>query len=169
MKKWDEKLADLSSRLADLSQKTADASADAKAARELKEEVIRDRISTAKGNVVALQENIRIATEEKKSRFSSALLKAQMTMEAKIQQRKEAKDKKHYENYIDEQLNYILDSFESASYLIQNAQLAILETVQAIDEYSAKYGDAEDEAEETETAEEAPETTEEAAEEQTEA
>ena len=64
IKRWDEKLADLSANLARLSQKAADASEDAKAARELRQETITDRIGTAKGNVAAFQERIRIAGEE---------------------------------------------------------------------------------------------------------
>ena len=46
MKRWDEKLADLSKRLADLSEKAAVASEDAKEARELKN---RDKGQTAQG------------------------------------------------------------------------------------------------------------------------
>ena len=164
MKKWDEKLADLSSDLARLSEKAADASADAKAARELRQETINDKISTARGNVVAFQERMRIANDERKSKFSSNLLKAQMTIEEKIRQRKERKDKRLLETYIDDQISYIYENFETASYLISNAQLAILETVEAIDEYNAKYIAAEETP-----AEEAAEEEETQAEEETEA
>ena len=142
MKKWDEKLADLSTDLAKLSQKAADASEDAKTAREMRQEAINDRISTAKGNVVAFQEKVRIASDERKGKISSALLKAQMTMEERIRQRKEKKNRKLFEAYIDDQISYISENFETASYLISSAQLAILETIEAIDEYNAKYGEA---------------------------
>ena len=148
IKRWDEKLADLSADLARLSQKAADASADAKAARQLRQETINDRIGTAKGNVAAFQERIRIAGEEKKSKLGSALLKAQMTLEEKRRQRKEAKDKKHFESYIDDQISYIYENFDSATYLIETAQLAILETLEAIDEYNAKFGAEEETPEE---------------------
>ena len=154
IKRWDEKLADLSVNLARLSQKAADASEDAKAARELRQETINDRIGTAKGNVAAFQERIRIAGEEKKSKLGSALLKAQMTLEEKKRQRKEAKDKKHFESYIDDQISYIYENFETATYLIETAQLAILETLEAIDEYNAKYGTEEEAPEEAAAAEE---------------
>ena len=167
MKKWDEKLADLSTNLAQLSQKAADASADAKTARELRQDAIDDRISTARGNVVAFQERMRIANEEKKSRLGSALLKAQMTLEERIRQRREKKDQKHFEKYIDDQISYIYENFDTASYLIENAQLAILETVEAIDEYNVKYAAAED-APEEEAAEETEDAPEEEAAEETE-
>ena len=147
MKKWDEKLADLSANLADLSKKTADAAEEAKFARELKEEAIQDRISTVKGNVAAFRENVRIAEEEKESKFRSAILKAQMTVEEKIKEHRETKDKRIFEAYIDDQLNYIFENFEAASYLVSNAQLALLETAEAIDEFEAKYGASEEEAE----------------------
>ena len=168
IKRWDEKLADLSSDLADLSQKAASASADAKAAREMRQEAINDRISTVKGNVAAFQERIRIAGEERKSKFSSTLLKAQMTVEEKIRQHRENRDRKQSEAYIDDQIKYIYESFESASYLISNAQLAILETVKAIDEYNEKYAEAEDAPEEETGAEEPEEPAVEEAENQTE-
>ncbi len=140
MKKWDETLADLSEDLAKLSRKTAEASEEAKTARELKEEAIKDRISTVKGNVAAFQENARLAGEEKESKFRSAVLKAQMTVEEKITEFKEKKDKKMFEAYLDAQINYIIENYETASYLVSNAQLAILETSEAIAEFEEKYG-----------------------------
>ncbi len=153
MKKWDEKLADLSTDLDRLSKKASDASEDAKAARELRQEAINDRIGTARGNVIAFQEKMRIAGEERKSRLFSALLKVQMTAEERARQRREEKDKRHLEKYIDEQINSISENFETASYLISDAQLAILETIKAIDEYSEKYGAGEaDEADGTDEA-----------------
>ena len=63
-KTWDEKLSNLSVNLADLSAKAADASEDAKAYRELREEAIKDKIATVKGNVAAAQENARLGKPE---------------------------------------------------------------------------------------------------------
>ena len=82
-KTWDEKLADLSVKLAELSKKTADASEDAKAYRELRQEAIKDKISTVKGDVAAMQENARIEEEEREGKIKSALLRARMTVKAK--------------------------------------------------------------------------------------
>ena len=161
MKRWDEKLADLSEDLAKLSEKTADASADAKAAREMRQEVVKDRISTAKGNVVALEEKIRLSGEETKGKLGGAVLAAKMAIREKHRQRKEKRDKKLLEAYIDDQIGLVYESFEAASYLISEAQLAMLQAVEAIDEYNEKYGDgaedAEDVSEEAEDAEEAEE------------
>ncbi|MBQ3278628.1 MAG: hypothetical protein IJG94_05645 [Clostridia bacterium] len=145
-KTWDEKLAALSEELEKLSKKTATAAEDAKAVRELKEDALKEMISDTKGDIAAMQENLRIADEENKSKLSSALLKAQMTVRAKIEDHKVARDKKLFEAYINDQIDYILDCYDSAAWLIANAQLAILETMDAVIEYDAKYGEKTEEA-----------------------
>ena len=147
-KKWDEKLAALSANLDELSKKTAAAAEDAKVARELREDAIQDKISTTKGDLVAMQENLRIAEEENKSKISSALLKAQMTVRARIQERREARDEKLMTLYIEDHIDYILDCYDSAALMVANAQLAILETLDALMEYDARYGGEPEAAEE---------------------
>lgn len=147
-KKWDEKLSALSVQLEELSKKTAFAAEDAKVARELREEAIQEKIATTKGDIAAMQENVRLAEEENKSKLSSALLKAQMTVRAKIEDRREARDKKLLAMYIDDHIDYILDCYDSAALLVANAQLAILETLDAAMEYEARYGEQPEAAEE---------------------
>ena len=144
VKKWDEKLADVSVKLDELSKKAAQASEEAKAARELKEESIKDKISTAKGDVAAFQDRAERSKEENRSKLSSGLIKAQMTIEAKIAEKKAAKDQKHFAAYVEDQVNYIYDCYDLASYLIANAQLALLETLDAAAEFEAKYGPVEE-------------------------
>ena len=140
-KKWDEKLSDLSVKLAELSKKTADASEDAKAYRELKQEAIQDKISTVKGDVAAMQENARIAEEERESKMKSALLKARMTMKAKHEDYVNARDKRLLENYMDDQIMYILDCYDAATLLIADAQLSILQLADALKEYDERFGE----------------------------
>ena len=140
-KKWDEKLSELSVKLDELSKKAAFAAEDAKISRELKEEAVQEKISTTKGDIAAMQENLRLAEEENKSKLSSALLKAQMSIRAKIEDRRAARDKKLLGLYIDDHIDYILDCYDSAALLIANAQLAILETLDAAMEYEARYGE----------------------------
>ena len=139
-KKWDEKLSDLSVKLAELSKKTAAASEDAKAYRELKQEAIQDKISTVKGDVAAMQENARIAEEERESKMKSALLKARMTVKAKHEDSVNARDKRLLENYMDDQIMYILDCYDAATLLIADAQLSILEFADALQEYETRFG-----------------------------
>lgn len=140
-KTWDEKLASLSQDLAELSRKTATAAEDAKAARELKDEAIKEKISDTRGDIAAMQENLRIAEEENRSKLSTALLKAQMTVRARIEGRREARDKRLLGAYIDDHIDYILDCYDSAALLVANAQLAILETLDAAMEYETRYGE----------------------------
>ena len=139
-KTWDERLANLSVKLDELSKKAAEASEDAKAYRELRTEAIQDRINTAKGNVAAMQENARLAEEEQKGKIKSALLKARMTVQAKHEDRKDARDKKRMEFYIDEEINYILDCYDAAAFLISDAELSILEVADALKEYEERFG-----------------------------
>ena len=139
-KTWDKKLSDLSIKLADLSRKTAEASEDAKAYRELRQEAIQDKISTVKGNVAAMQENARIAEEEREGKIKSALLKARMTVKAKHEDHVNARDKRLLENYMDDTILYIMDCYDSAALIIADAQLAILEFADALQEYEERFG-----------------------------
>ena len=56
-----------------------------------------------------MQENARIAGEERQGKIRSALLKARMTAKAKHEDRQEARDKRRLENYIEDEIDYILD------------------------------------------------------------
>lgn len=136
----DEKLSELSLKLAELSSKAADASEDAKVYRELRQEAIREKINTVKGNVAALQENIRMAEEEKQGKIISALLKARMTVKARHEDYVNARDKRRLENFMDAELLYILDCYESAALIVNDAQLAILEVADALREYEERFG-----------------------------
>lgn len=140
MNKIDERLAKMSEKLAEMSEKAAKASEEAKVARELREEAVSDQIATVKGDVVAFQENVRLEQEEEKSKLASALLKIQMTIEARIKERRESKDQFMMQLYVADQLDYIDECFYFATYLIQNGQLAMYDTMEAIKEYEAKYG-----------------------------
>jgi len=146
-KTWDERLANLSTKLEDLSKKAATASEDAKAYRELRQEVIDEKISTAKGNVAAMQENARLAGEEKQGKIRAELLKAQMTMKARMEDHKDARDKKRLENFIDDGILYVANCYEAAACLIADAELSILEVASALKEYDERFG-AEPETEE---------------------
>ena len=139
-KTWDERLAELSVKLGELSKKASDASEDAKVYRELRKEAIQDKISTVKGDVAAMQENARLAEEEQKGKIKSALIKARMTVQAKHEDRKDARDKKRMEYYIDEEINYILDCYDAAAFLISDAELSILEVADTLKEYEERFG-----------------------------
>ena len=139
-KTWDERLAKLSEKLGELSKKAAEASEDAKVYREMRREAIEDKISTAKGNVAAMQENARIAEEERSGKFRSAMLKVRMTARAKHEDRKEERDKRRLENYIDGEIAYILDCYDAAEFLLVDAELSIFEVAEAMKEYDERFG-----------------------------
>ena len=141
----DERLANLSVKLDELSKKAAAASEDAKVYRELRKEAIIEKITTAKGNVAALQENARIAGEEREGRIRSALLKARMTMKAKHEDHRDVRDKKRLERFIDDEILYILDCYDAAAFLIADAELSILEVADAWQEYDERFGGASEE------------------------
>ena len=145
-KTFDERLSNLSVKLGELSEKAAKASEDAKIYRELRKEAIQEKISTAKGNVAAMQENARIAEEERQGKIRSAMLKARMTARAKREDRKDARDKRRLENYIDSEIDYILDCYDAAAFIIADAQLSILEVIDALQEYEERFGGEAEEA-----------------------
>ena len=107
-------MAGLSVKLDELSKKAAAASEDAKVYRELRKEAINEKISTAKGNVAAMQENVRLAEEERQGKIRSALLKARMTAKAKHEDRMDARDKRLLEGFIEDEISYILDCYDAA-------------------------------------------------------
>ena len=146
-KAWNEKLNNLGDKLDDLSKKAAEAADDAKTYHELLQDVIDEKISTAKGNVAAMQENARLAGEEHKSKIRSEILKIRMTAKAKAEDFKDTRDKKRLERFIDDRINYVLDCYDAAALLIVDAELSILEVAKALNEYDARFGsDAEPEA-----------------------
>ena len=146
-KVWNEKLSNLSEKLDDLSKKAAEAADDAKTYHELLQDVIDEKISTAKGNVIAMQETARLAGEKHQSKIRSEILKLRMTAKAKAEDYKDARDKKRLERFIDDRINYVLDCYDAAALLIIDAELSILEAAKALQEYDARFGrDAEPEA-----------------------
>ena len=141
MAKLDERLSKLSANLADLSVRADEASKEVQAARELKEEAVKEKIETVRGDVAAMEENLRIEGEEKKGKFRSAVLKARMTVEARVEDRRAARDKRLLEDYMDTQLLHIVDCYDTACYLIAEAQLSMLELIDAANEYEQRYGE----------------------------
>ena len=139
-KTWDERLANLSVKLDELSKKAAAASEDARVYRDLRKEVIEEKISAANGNVAAMQENVRLAEEERQGKIRSALLKARMTAKAKHEDRKDARDKRRLEGFIEDEITYILDCYDAAAFLIADAELSILEVAVALQEHEERFG-----------------------------
>ena len=98
------------------SDELREAADDAKTYHELLQDVIDEKISTAKGNVAAMQENARLAGEEHKSKIRSEILKIRMTAKAKAEDFKDTLDKKRLERFIDDRINYVLDCYDAARF-----------------------------------------------------
>lgn len=143
-KQFEEKWAKLGNDLEQLVDKAKAAAGDAKAARELGQEVIEAKIKDAKGDIVAVQENVRIKEEENKSRLFSQMLKAQMTIRAKYEDLKTEHDRNKMEAYIESHINHLYDLYETISYLLSDLELTTLETTEALKEYDEKFGEAEE-------------------------
>ena len=101
------------------------------------------KIDDAKSGLAVAKENARIISERGKSKFSSALIKAQMELNVakeNIAEKKEARDKEKLSKYIDDELEYAESSLQLAFLAAQEAKLAFLEAVAAQKEYDEKYG-----------------------------
>lgn len=141
-KKFEERWNKIGSDLEKLGDKAKAAVGEAQAARELGQEVLQDKIKDAKGDIVALQENIRIKDEEKKSHLFAQVLKTQMTLKAKFEDLKNAHDRNKLELYIDEHIAHLADLYDTISYLLTDLELTTLETTSALKEYDEKFGES---------------------------
>ena len=104
------------------------------------------KIDDAKSALAAAKENARIISERGKSKFSSALIKAQMELNVakeNIAEKKEARDKEKLSKYIDDELKYADQSIALAFLAVEDAKVAFLNAVEAQQEYDEKYGDDE--------------------------
>ena len=110
-----------------------------------------DFLSTMEGNANAAQENVRIAKEQYKSKLDSTLLKIQMQIEAikaRIADKKAELEKEDQEEYILDLLDYADYCQQMALAYAMNAELAILDACDEIDNYVAKYGKSEQKSDE---------------------
>lgn len=138
--KANETLKSFSAKLEELSKKAKSASEDVKAAWDLKDDAVQETITTVKGNVAAAEENLRLKEEENRGKLSSALLKARMTVDAKMQETIDRHDKKQLERYITNRVYHVMDCYDSATLMIAEAELSTLEAMAAVQEYVDRFG-----------------------------
>ena len=67
------------------------------------------------------------------------LIQAQMKMEAGLEDFKTEYDKKKLEKYIDGNLEYLEDIYVTINFLLEEAEVTTLETIEALDIYKEKY------------------------------
>lgn len=139
-KNWEESLQSLGAKLDELSAKAKEAAETAKAAQQEKREELDATLRDARGDFVAFQERVREANERGQSKLFSEALKARMTLEAKVRDAKDAKDKKRLERFITTEVAHVADCYDAALFLIAEAKLAALEALSAAVEYKDRFG-----------------------------
>ena len=108
-----------------------------------------DDLATAEGNVNAAEENLRLAKERYNSKLNSTRLQVQMHQEEvknRINAKKTEIDKTAQEELILDLLDYADDCQLIAYAYAMEAELAILDAIDEIEDYEAKYGKFEEEA-----------------------
>ena len=98
------------------------------------------------GNVVAANENARLAKERRESKINAIKINAQMRADAlkeKIAQRDDAKDKAAMESYIIDLLDYAECCQQVAYAAAMEADMALLEATQIAAEYKERFGEEE--------------------------
>jgi molecular chaperone GrpE (heat shock protein) len=102
-----------------------------------------DDLATIEGDINAAEENVRLAKERKNSKLNATRLKLQMHQEEvknRIEAKKTAIDKDAQEELIMDLLDYADDCQQIAYSYVMEAELAILDACDEIEEYEAKYG-----------------------------
>ena len=102
-----------------------------------------DDLATIEGDINAAEENVRLAKERKNSKLNATRLKLQMHQEEvknRIEAKKTAIDKAAQEELIMDLLDYADDCQQIAYSYVMEAELAILDACDEIEEYEAKYG-----------------------------
>lgn len=110
---------------------------------EQRNDAVKDQLDTAKGNVTAARENMRLASEKGKSKVNSALLQIQASID-KLKEDAEAAKASHdqaRELFVVEDAEcFAEEMLELAVYHTEEAAYAVMHATQLRNQYSEKYG-----------------------------
>jgi hypothetical protein len=113
-------------------------------------EALGEKIDEARGNIVAMQENFRIASERLQGKAFSEMLKAQMSMraaredfEAELDAKKNEADKAGYEAYMQDVSEYARICAKISELATEESKLAALRLLDAQTKFKEKFGEAE--------------------------
>lgn len=137
------RMADFSAKMQEINSKVKDAADTAVLTGMEAKDIADKKMEDAKSDLIAAKEQYRIVSERAKSKVSSELLRAQMSIDAakeNIEQRKEAHDKEKLARYISDMLEYSEMAAALAVVAADESQVALLEALDAKAEYDAKYG-----------------------------
>ena len=138
-----EKIEKLNQKIDALQEKTAKNAALIDEKRNATKEQIESEIDTARENVASAKERAKANTENLKTAAAEEISKFQASIDAakqKIADKKEARDQKKLERYIEDTLDYADSCVELAMVASEEAKLAVLEAVAAQIEYDETYG-----------------------------
>lgn len=139
-----ERTEQLKGKLGDLQDKVRDAAETIALNGLEKKDSLDNAIGTAKGNLLAAQENYRIAAERAQGKASSKLLEAQMNLDAardEIKKAKAAHDKQSDADAIRETLEYASECQDFADMLVEESKVAMLEAAKLASAYREEYGE----------------------------
>jgi hypothetical protein len=113
-------------------------------------EALGEKIDEARGNIVAMQENFRIASERLQGKAFSEILRAQMSMraaredfEAELDAKKNEADKAGYEAYMQDVSEYARICAKISELATEESKLAALRLLDAQTKFKEKFGEAE--------------------------
>lgn len=93
---------------------------------------LEDKIESVKNNLNTVKKNLEEKHDDDKSLFAKHLNKIQESInEAKLEDKKEARNKEKLEKYIDDRLEYTSDCITLALVVIDEAKLSFLEALEA--------------------------------------
>ena len=139
-----DKIETLNRKIDEMQERATQNAAIIDAKREAKREQIEEEIEYARSNVEATKqrvedsvENVRTVAASEVSKLRAGIDKAKQ----KIADKKEAHDRKHFEAYINDLLDYADSCAEVAILAMEEAKLATLEAFVAQMEFCEKYGE----------------------------
>lgn len=103
-----------------------------------------EQVANAKGHIAAVENNVELVKERRDEKRDSVKIHAQMSVDnakAKVAAHKEAVDKAAMESYILDCLDYAEACQELAFAWALEAEYAVNDALEVIDEYNARYGE----------------------------
>lgn len=126
-----------------LDRETAEAIASEPSGIDMIQKGTEEQICKAKGDISAAEENVRLVKERNESKRNSVRIRAQMGVDnakAKIAEKKEAVDKAAEEELILDLLDYAGRCQDLAYAWALEADYAVMDALDVIDDYTEKYG-----------------------------
>ena len=139
-----DKIARLNERIDELQEKATQNAAIIDQKKQDTKEQVQAEIDNARAHVKSAKERVESNVDSAKSAAAAEVSKIQAGIDAakqKIADKKEAIDRKRFEAYIDDVVEYANSCVEVALFAMEEAKLAALEAIAAQIEFHEKYND----------------------------